>query len=189
MTCHTKVHELGHEQPKTSKELLDIATRYASCEEAVGATFILGNTKAATSGSQAAPSKATIKGAKKGSKKGQKQCPQRITVVVSINGDDEKVDNSSEECVVATLRNFKRQMWQPKDHFEKLLDVICPTHSYPIKHKRKNCTMMKNFMTSGAFSKGRRPEGDLEGKSMIPFLGGKFHDNLQLIPSQPQDTT
>jgi hypothetical protein len=48
---------------------------------------------------------------------------------------------------------------------------------------------MKNFMTSGAFSKGRRPEGDLEGKSMIPFLGGKFHDNLQLIPSQPRDTT
>jgi hypothetical protein len=25
-TCHTLVHELGHEQPKTTKELLDIAT-------------------------------------------------------------------------------------------------------------------------------------------------------------------
>jgi hypothetical protein len=34
------VHELGHEQPKTRKELLDIATRHASGEELVGAVFI-----------------------------------------------------------------------------------------------------------------------------------------------------
>jgi hypothetical protein len=31
--------------------------------------------------------------------------------------------------------------------------------------------MMKNFMTSGAFSKGRKPGGDLGGKSVTPILG------------------
>jgi hypothetical protein len=45
MTCRTLVHELGHDQPKTTKELLDITTQHASGEEAVGATFVLGNTK------------------------------------------------------------------------------------------------------------------------------------------------
>jgi hypothetical protein len=43
MTCFTLVHELGREWPKTTKELLDIATRHASVEEAVGAAFVLGN--------------------------------------------------------------------------------------------------------------------------------------------------
>jgi hypothetical protein len=34
--CRSLVHELSREQPKTTKELLDIATRHASGEEAVG---------------------------------------------------------------------------------------------------------------------------------------------------------
>jgi hypothetical protein len=37
--CHTLVHELGHDQPKTLKDLLDIATRHASGEEVVWAVF------------------------------------------------------------------------------------------------------------------------------------------------------
>jgi hypothetical protein len=55
--CRALVHELSREPSKTTKELLDIATRHASGEEAVRATFILGNTKAAASGGRAAPSK------------------------------------------------------------------------------------------------------------------------------------
>jgi hypothetical protein len=49
MTCHILVHELGREQPKTTKELVSIATRHTSSEEAVEATFILGNAEAAAS--------------------------------------------------------------------------------------------------------------------------------------------
>jgi hypothetical protein len=33
------VHELGHKGPHTTRELLDIATNFASSEEAVGAIF------------------------------------------------------------------------------------------------------------------------------------------------------
>jgi hypothetical protein len=40
-TCHTLVQEFGCKQPETIKELLDIATRHASGEEAVGAAFTL----------------------------------------------------------------------------------------------------------------------------------------------------
>jgi hypothetical protein len=63
MTCRILVHELSHEQPKTTKELLDIATRHASNKEEVGATFILGNARAAANCGRAVPTKATVKGA------------------------------------------------------------------------------------------------------------------------------
>jgi hypothetical protein len=35
-TCCTLVHELDLEQPKTTKEMLDIATQHTSGKEAVG---------------------------------------------------------------------------------------------------------------------------------------------------------
>ena len=38
-TCESLVHKLGRKGPRTTKELLDIATSHASGEEAVGAIF------------------------------------------------------------------------------------------------------------------------------------------------------
>jgi hypothetical protein len=38
-TCESLVHKLGRKSPRTTKELLDIATSHASSEEAVGAIF------------------------------------------------------------------------------------------------------------------------------------------------------
>jgi hypothetical protein len=38
-TCRDLVHELGHSPPVDSNELIDIATSFASIEEAVGAIF------------------------------------------------------------------------------------------------------------------------------------------------------
>jgi hypothetical protein len=67
-TCHTFIHELSCEQPETTKELLDIATRHASSEEAVGAAFILANVGTAANGGRAVPTKATIKSTRKGTK-------------------------------------------------------------------------------------------------------------------------
>jgi hypothetical protein len=57
------------------KELLDIATRRISGEEAVGAVFILGDGKTAPSASWGggALSKTTSKGTKKGGKDNKKE--------------------------------------------------------------------------------------------------------------------
>jgi hypothetical protein len=71
-TCHTLVYELGREQLKTTKGLLDIATQHASGDEAIGAAFVLGNMKVAASGGRAAPFKATINSAQKGAKGSKK---------------------------------------------------------------------------------------------------------------------
>jgi hypothetical protein len=55
------VHELDCDQPKTMKELLDIATRHTSGEEVVAAIFIQDNGKVAPSGIQGVPLKAVGK--------------------------------------------------------------------------------------------------------------------------------
>jgi hypothetical protein len=72
---------------------------------------------------------------------------------------------------VTAKSNFKRQTQLPKDHFKKLLEATCLHHSYPVKHKLKDCTLMKKFMTSGALSKDRKPGGDPGRKSAAPILG------------------
>jgi hypothetical protein len=64
--------------------------------------------------------------------------PLCITITASDDGDNEKVDDSSEEYVAVVKRDFNHQMQQPKDHFEKLVKVTCPNHSYLVKHKLKD---------------------------------------------------
>jgi hypothetical protein len=44
-TCWTLVHELGHDQSNTNKELLDIATQHTYGNEVVGDIFVLGDGK------------------------------------------------------------------------------------------------------------------------------------------------
>jgi hypothetical protein len=114
------VHELSRDQPKTTKELLDNATKHASSEEAVWAVFVQSGGKAAPSGGRGAPTKATDK------------------------GDNEKdAGDSNKEFVAAVEHDFKRQAWQPTDHIEKLLEATYPNHMYPVMHKLKECTMIK----------------------------------------------
>jgi hypothetical protein len=85
-------------------------------------------------------------------------------------GDNNKdAGDFDEELIVASERDSKRQAWQPANHFEKLLEATCPNHTYPVRHKLKECTMMKNYMTIGTFAKGKRPEGDLVGKAAAPL--------------------
>jgi hypothetical protein len=149
------VHELDCEQPKTTKELLDIATQHASSEEAVRAAFILGNMGVAANNGQAAPTKATIKDARKGAKgckKGEKHRPRHVAIVASNSDGSEEAGDSDEEFVAVAECHFKRQTRPPKDHFKKHLEATYPHNPYPVKHKLKDCTMMKKFRTSGTFS-------------------------------------
>jgi hypothetical protein len=41
---------------------------------------------------------------------------------------------------------------------------------YHIRHKLKECTMIKNYMTTGTFAKGKGPEGDSAGTVAILSL-------------------
>jgi hypothetical protein len=58
-----------------------------------------------------------------------------------------------------------------KDHFEKPLEETCPNHAYTIKHKLRDCSLMKSFMTTGSLSRGMEvDEAPIEG-DVAPFLG------------------
>jgi hypothetical protein len=48
-------------------------------------------------------------------------------------------------------------------------EATCLNDTYPVRHKLKECTMMKNYMTMGALAIGKKPEGDLVGKAAAPF--------------------
>jgi hypothetical protein len=49
------------------------------------------------------------------------------------------------------------------DSNKKLLEATCPNHTYPVRHKLKECTMMNNYMTTGTFARSKKPEGDSMG--------------------------
>jgi hypothetical protein len=44
---------------------------------------------------------------------------------------------------------------------------------YPIRHKLKECSMMKNYMTTGSLTKGKKHKDDAPGKAAAPFPGEK----------------
>jgi hypothetical protein len=94
-------------------------------------------------------------------------------IAVTTGGDEgnnnKDADDTDEELVAATERDFKRQARQPADHFKNLLEATCPNHTYPIKNKLKECTTMKNYMTMGTFAKSKKPEGDSAGKATARF--------------------
>jgi hypothetical protein len=121
---------------------------------------------------RAVPTKATVKSARKGamgSKKGQKCRLHRLAIVVSDGNDGEEADDSDGGFVAIVKRDFKWQTRSPKDHFEKLLEATDPHHPYPVKHKLRDCSMMKKFMMSGALSRDDKPGGDLGGTSVTPI--------------------
>jgi hypothetical protein len=85
MTYWTLVHKLGRDQPKTMKELLDIATRHTSCEEEIGTVFVQGDGKTVLDSCREALAKATGKGGKngaKGSKRGKSGALNRLQLLL-----------------------------------------------------------------------------------------------------------
>jgi hypothetical protein len=91
----------------------------------------------------------------KGSKKRQKWHPRRVVVA-----DEKKVDDSDKEYVAAAECGFKSQVRPPTDHFKRLLEAACPNHTYPVKHKLKECAMMKNFLTLEDLTKGKETQAE-----------------------------
>jgi hypothetical protein len=130
------VYELGHEQPKTTKELLDIATRHTSGKEAVGAALVQGGSKAVLSGGQGTSAGATDKGTKRGiksDKRGTRRQPQRVMVAASCDEEmnNKNTSDSDEELLAATELDFKCPVWSRMDHFKKVLEAICPNQTFP----------------------------------------------------------
>jgi hypothetical protein len=69
----------------------------------------------------------------------------------------------------AIMGSGKHQAWPPTDHFEKLLEETCSNHAYPIKHKLRDCDMMKNFIASWSLTRGMEVDHVPNESDTTPF--------------------
>jgi hypothetical protein len=73
------------------------------------------------------------------------------------------------EFFATITRSGKRQVLPLTYHFKRLLKEACSNHAYPIKHKLKDCSMMKNFMTLVSLTRDRVPKEDPGGSDVMPI--------------------
>jgi len=122
-TSKELVHELRRKTPTSTSHLLDIATNFASGEEAVGAIFSDG---AAKGKQKAEATEALGSRDPKKKKKGRK-------------GKQGRSDNNL--VAAADCKNPKRARVGP-DLFDKMLKKPRPYHRGPTKHTLEECTVL-----------------------------------------------
>ena len=131
-TCETLIRELGVCKPRTVKQLLDLATDHAEGEEALSA--VKGGSRARTRGAEeAGEGPASRRNEKK--KKNQGKRPRHEDKDEFVGVADKRKGGARTDKTPPT-----------KDHFEKLLEEPCPHHQGPVKHKMKDCHLMKKFV-------------------------------------------
>jgi hypothetical protein len=106
----------------------------------------------------------------KAAKKRRKQRHQEATIDDN-GGINEQVDCPDTMHATEATSNSKCQAWLPTDHFEKLLEEACPNHTYPIKHKLWDCSLMKNFMATRSLSWSMEVNEAPIEDDVMPFPG------------------
>jgi hypothetical protein len=81
----------------------------------------------------------------------------------------------------------------PKDHFEKLLDASFPHHEVPVKHARKDCWLIKNYINDTLKPRaadpprkgGSSPNNDDDAGAMYLGEDGAVHMIFGGSPARP----
>jgi hypothetical protein len=134
-TCRDLVRELERTPPVDSNELFDIATSFASGEEAVGAIFDSKKGKRAydAEGSKSKELRQKNKRGKKGKKPCREACEQGHN------------DNDGEALAVDPARRAPRAAPRGPGVFDDMVKKPCPYHKTPINHTLEQCDMLKRF--------------------------------------------
>jgi hypothetical protein len=130
-TCTSLIHQLGRRMPRTTGELLNIASNHADGEEAVTAML---NTPQGNGKQVVDHGEGTSSRFKKKKKNDKRRRDDNFVVVVERKASRPKGNQSKP---VPT-----------RDHFERLLDAPCPHHEVPVKHTLRECCLMKNYVKS-----------------------------------------
>jgi hypothetical protein len=67
------------------------------------------------------------------------------------------------------VHSDKCLMRPPMDHFKRLLKHAWPNHAYPVRHKLKDCDMMRSFITSGSLTLGLELDEVPDRTDTMPF--------------------
>jgi hypothetical protein len=159
------VRELGQSPLVDSNELFDIATSFASGEEAVGAIFDGKKGKrvddAPTEGSK---SKEPMKKQKRG-KKGKKTRHD-----TRAQGRD---DDDNEALVVDPARKGPRGPPRGPGVFNDMLKKPCPYHKTPVNHTLEQCNMLKKYYSLVTAKEDEaKKDGGEGGAGSFPHLQG-----------------
>jgi hypothetical protein len=154
-TCRDLVRELGRSPPVDSNELFDIATSFASGEEAVGAIFDGKKGKrtddAPTEGSKYKEPHRKDQRGKRG-KKTRREAREQ--------GHD--VDDG-EALAVDLARRGPRPAPRGPGVFDDMLKKPCPYHKTPVNHTLEQCNMLKKFYGRAAAKDGEAKKDGGDG--------------------------
>jgi hypothetical protein len=158
--------------------LHSITGHYATSSEAVEFCLPPGSREATLTSGKEASSNVIVHKTREGTKDGKrrhKQHPQGATTKIDYNeGDNGKPGGSDMECVMTVAHSNKRQAWPPTNHFKRLPKEACPNHMYPIRHKLKECDIMKSFIIPGSLTWGAALDDDPGGSNKMPFCNTHF---------------
>jgi hypothetical protein len=175
-TCRDLVRELGRSPPVDSNKLFDIATSFASGEEAMGAIFDgKKGRRVDDAPAEGGKSKDPQQKHKRGKKGKKPRCEARA------QGHD---DDGDEALAVDPARKGPRAAPQGPSVFDDMLKKSCPYHKTPINHTLEQCDMLKKYYSRAAAKEGEAKkdggDGDAGGfpavENVFLIFGGPIVD-------------
>jgi hypothetical protein len=143
-TCRDLVSKLGRKTPTRASELMDIATKFASGQEAVEAIFRK-DKQPQSRPPEDVPEASTQRGAKK---KGKKK-------------SQAKRDTADADLVAAAEYKNPRKPPGGANLFDRMLKETCPYHQGRVKHTLEECAMLRrHFHKAGPPAEGGRARDD-----------------------------
>jgi hypothetical protein len=107
----------------------------------------------------------------KGGSNSRKQCHQGTTTMnIHDDGPNWEASGFGVRRISINAYNGKSPVRPPTYHFKRFLEEDCPNHAYPIRHKLKDCDMMRSFLTSGTLTWGVEldQEQDMRDTMLFP---------------------
>jgi hypothetical protein len=150
-TCRDLVRKLGRKTPTKASELMDIATKFASGQEAVEAIFRKDKQPQGRQQEDVPEASAQRGTKKKANKKAQA-----------------KRDAADADLVAAVEHRNPRKPPGGANLFDKMLKESCPYHQGPVKHTLEECVMLRRY-----FHKTGPPAGDGKGQDNNKKEGDK----------------
>jgi hypothetical protein len=148
------VSKLGRKTPTKASELMDIATKFASSQEAVEAIFW--KDKQPQGRQQEDVPKAS---AQRGTKKKAKKKAQA------------KRDAADADLIAAVEHRNARKPPGGANLFDKMLKESCPYHQGPVKHTLEECVMLRRYFhkVEPPAEGGKGQDNDKEGDKAEEF--------------------
>jgi hypothetical protein len=125
-TCRDLVRKLGRKTPTRASELMDVATKFASGQEAIEAIFRKDKLPQGESKTDV-PEVFAQRGTKKKAK----------------NKSRAKRDVADANLVAAVEHRNPQKSPRGADTFDKMLKELCPYHQGPVKHTLEECIMLR----------------------------------------------